>query len=306
MHQYLRLAIESLKNLNIVEWTIQDADLLWAQTVVIETLNTMSSVQCLNLTDAMIKTDHFAALPPLSNLRDLVLSSRNSWSSRGEFLPWLQRGVRASRELKILGLDDSRGPEQLWETLKQENIRLQILNIPEMTEHVLEYLASYSGLLVLQVGIMYDRFGDQFFSDVLPKHVESLLVLRCPGYSEGACSFGPKNITLISEMHQLQVLEMTVTEEDMSRRETPVAGDDIVWQFLEMTTMMPDLEEIAILPAVSNMSARCGNAAKRHIRTVRLRIGDTIDTFAKERGSPKVDNLVAKHFQRVESFGKGR
>ncbi|KAJ7619799.1 hypothetical protein DFH06DRAFT_1360829 [Mycena polygramma] len=163
------------------------------------------------------------------------------------------------------------------------------------------YLASYSGLERLQIGdyVHRDEQGRMLFNTVLPKHAASLVVLICPGYREGPCSFGRHNISLISSMQRLERLEISVNGSEIAN-----GKGDIVALFLKMAVEMPALRNIAIITTIPPFMGGCGNAVSRAIASAQARVGQAMDAFGRATGSNRVSSLIDTHHRRIRSINR--
>ncbi|KAJ7500079.1 hypothetical protein FB451DRAFT_989874, partial [Mycena latifolia] len=87
----------------------------------------------------------------------------------------------------------------------------------EVTQELLGYLASYSGAecLVLDRPNAGDRcasnrIADLFYNTALSATTSSLVELYCPAGFESRWSFGAHNVDVISRLHRLTRLTMSV------------------------------------------------------------------------------------------------
>ncbi|KAJ7714523.1 hypothetical protein DFH07DRAFT_934590, partial [Mycena maculata] len=101
--------------------------------------------------------------------------------------------------------------------LRETEIRLTEITTSVVTPDLLAYIASSSGLkkLILK-GVdsrgldVSDHLADTFFQNALPRHTESLVELSCPSRYESRWTFGTHNADIISQMHNLEILEMGI------------------------------------------------------------------------------------------------
>lgn len=143
----------------------------------------------------------FCALHP--RLRRLSLTSSHYEELNLEFLPedceleaLVVGGALAIVDLPALRLKNlqlltigSAAPgrnEGIWSKLEQASVRLRELSLPEISEELLHYLASYSGLEVLDLTIGRDSMvaGSIFWTQVLPRHERTLQRLALNNQSE--------------------------------------------------------------------------------------------------------------------------
>ncbi|KAJ7142875.1 hypothetical protein C8R44DRAFT_866153 [Mycena epipterygia] len=303
MLKLLKPALQSLTRLRAVHWIFNDSDPQWAQAIVADVLNTCAHVEELRVLTRISEPahDHFAFLGPISNLR--ILSAETQKGSReGELLLWVGQVISKSPHLESLRLS-STTPE-ISETLQKKRIQLKDISVPTADDALFGYLASYSGLERLTIRRISDnRHGGMLFEKVIPRHKASLVELSCPGCSEGACSFRRINVALISELRNLETLEMTVNVTEMAPN--PGNKQDIVELFLEMVSDMPALRNIAILAAAPSGWA-CGAAMSRQKQAWQGRISKTVDSFGQARGSPALSRLIKTHHRRVATIRAGR
>ncbi|KAJ7619796.1 hypothetical protein DFH06DRAFT_1360822 [Mycena polygramma] len=293
-HKILRPALESLTALRSVRWTIGYYDPEWAQNVVFQVLDEREHIQELSLTNAGAR---FLALGRISYIRNLKFEDEPP--STGDFLHWMQGLVRSTLCLESLSFPTG-AFAPMRETLEQEKIWLKSVFVQHCDLALLQYLASYSGLERLQISdyVHRDEQGRMLFNTVLPKHAASLVVLICPGYREGPCSFGRDNISLISSMQRLERLEISVNASEIAN-----GKGDIVALFLEMAAEMPALRNIAIITTVSPMGG-CGNAVSRAIQSAQERVGQAMDAFGRATGSDRISSLIETHHQRIRSINR--
>ncbi|KAJ7094878.1 hypothetical protein C8R44DRAFT_645124 [Mycena epipterygia] len=101
--------------------------------------------------------------------------------------------------------------------MPDSGIRLKNICTNVVTSDLLSYLASYSGLEKLAFErpdgrdrADADQLADIFFGSVLPRHVKSLVEMSCPAGYDSRWSFGTHNVDLVSELHSVTSLEMSV------------------------------------------------------------------------------------------------
>jgi hypothetical protein len=183
---------------------------------VVEVLNTREHFAQLKLVNGMSAGDRFEALPPISRIRILTVEALPElWT--GGFLGWMKQVVRASPHLEWIPFLSMNGCAQMCEILEQEKVRLKDVSILSPHPAFLHYLASYSGLERLEIADVFpDAHGQMLWERVVPKHKASLVVLICPGVSEGLCSFGEHNVKLISQLRKLEMLEISVNSSEMA------------------------------------------------------------------------------------------
>ncbi|KAJ7669504.1 hypothetical protein DFH06DRAFT_1321579 [Mycena polygramma] len=193
-----------------------------------------------------------------------------------------------------------------WDVLREAGIHLTEIHSDRIEEGLLAYLSSYSGLerlCITRAGGRNknesNRRADEFFSSVVLQHAQSLISLSCCGTREGKWSFGDHNAGIISQLHNLRSLRMSVNSEfegydspprsPGARRvrrsaiykiESDSEGNNMVHRLLELIQRLP-IVDAAILPASpdSYRGNRCGNNAVSHRRTVIGEIDEAVREF---------------------------
>lgn len=119
-----------------------------------------------------------------------------------------------------------------WKALHRERIFLQCLHTSFPDEHLVPYLASFSGLreLDLRIGtyktISQLLDADRFFEEVLPRHASTLRMLRIIPINQDNWSFNAARLTSIMECTQLVDLGLSVRNSES--RESSAANGNIV------------------------------------------------------------------------------
>ncbi|KAJ6523096.1 hypothetical protein DFH09DRAFT_877892, partial [Mycena vulgaris] len=103
----------------------------------------------------------------------------------------------------------------VWNMLEKTSLRLADISAGRVTDELLSYLASYSGIehLELQRPDGDDasvNLAGTFFEAVLPSYAESPVELSCAAGYESGWSFGTHNVDGISQLRNLKSLEMSV------------------------------------------------------------------------------------------------
>jgi hypothetical protein len=92
----------------------------------------------------------------------------------------------------------------VYAMLKKEKIYLEQIAIGDIDDVILDYLSSYSGLEVLELSSIDSLvtissqtvgFAQSFFRSVLPKHVESIRVLKIRPSYEGSWCYNPEDVS---------------------------------------------------------------------------------------------------------------
>ncbi|KAJ7668813.1 hypothetical protein DFH06DRAFT_1084970 [Mycena polygramma] len=307
MHNLLRSALESLTRLHAVCWTLRSGDTAWARTLVIDVLNSCDSFSELTLLTEM-SSHKFPALPPVSGIRVLIIDpTPATWKHLGSgLLSWVEEIIESSPGLECLCLPGE-GYAEIAQVLRETKIQLKNIYIPRPRVYgsstdlvpILRYLASYSGLERLEIqSIATELEGTLLFESVLPRHLQSLVALSCPGQMVGRCSFGLHNISLVSQLRNLETLEMSVNSSEMAPGNM---HRDIVDQFLEMAVGLPALRNIALVAPT-----HAGFWAMNQLGKSQDKITSTMLAFEKAKASPAVALLVESHRQRMTTIGERR
>jgi hypothetical protein len=93
----------------------------------------------------------------------------------------------------------------IWDALFAEGVWLTALNTDCMDSKLFRYLASYSGLKILQLQWLdlVDDLANEFFCDILSHHANTLETLRLDPQFEGPWCLGPGNVESILQCHKL-------------------------------------------------------------------------------------------------------
>ncbi|KAJ6457940.1 hypothetical protein C8R45DRAFT_1032359 [Mycena sanguinolenta] len=227
----LASSLASLSNIQTVVWHLQDHIFwAWGRTVILDFLNALATVENLELNIlGLIK------VPPLQvrSLRKFTLiNSGQGPSSRrrlhgpirtpSQWRPPMHQDIVnliSQNRLKSLHLEGANHWSAIWRMLRSgpEGARSTEITTNVVTKELFDYLTSYSGLekltLVSPDGGNLDesnRLADTFFETVLPHHAESLTELSCAAAYESRFSFGTHNVHVISLLHKLTKLEMSI------------------------------------------------------------------------------------------------
>ncbi|KAJ7483791.1 hypothetical protein B0H11DRAFT_2279789 [Mycena galericulata] len=299
VEHHLRHFLKSFRDLRSVHWTLVDSDFTWAQIIVADVLKPVY-LGDLHIVNKTSDTIPFSVLAPLSNVRNLCVEGTIDQT----FVNWMEKIVKKKHNLEGLRLPSaSEGYAALYKTLQKTETHLKGLSVRRSEDALISYLASYSGLEELRIDhALDDDQADLFLTTALQRHKDSLVVLICPGYIEGKWSFGRHNIKLISELRHLITLEMTINSKEMGFGAE--SGVDIVRSFLEMSTSMVALRNIAILAAISRSSGGCGNAIERGIASTQERIDSAVDRFAAASADPAIHEMAEIHHLRVKAYDR--
>ncbi|KAF8997950.1 hypothetical protein BDZ89DRAFT_765332 [Hymenopellis radicata] len=133
----------------------------------------------LSVTSSHYEELNFEFLPEDCEIEALVV---------GGALAIVDLPVHRLKNLQLLTVDSAAPShnEGIWSKLEQADVRLQELRLPEISEDLLHYLASYSGLEVLDLTIARDSTvpGTIFWMHVLPRHERTLQRLALNNQSE--------------------------------------------------------------------------------------------------------------------------
>ncbi|KAJ6553327.1 hypothetical protein B0H19DRAFT_1263720 [Mycena capillaripes] len=306
MQKMLRSASESLKSLRVLDlWIIDDndVDLDWPQHIVVDVMN-HEYLNELCLVNFTTYGYHFFDLAPFSGLRILSIKTGGHGWTRAA-MDWLSR--------------------VLYDMLQPERIQLKDVGVMYPEDGLMRYLASYSGLERLDIfAVHQDLDGEPLIENIVPRHGASLTVLICPGYCEGACSFSRRSIRVISQLRQLETLEVSINSFDIEPPPGSGVGDivaslqtrimqnylrGLTWLvqelFLEMAVEMPALRNIGILaaakPSTMYFRIRGQGGGWRGHSEVQQKITDTVDAFGRTRGTQAIAGLVETHHRCIES-----
>ncbi|KAK7031942.1 hypothetical protein R3P38DRAFT_2926171 [Favolaschia claudopus] len=196
------------------------------------------------------------------------------------------------------------GNWEIWNALR--GVHLVDLHTDQVSDDMLEYVASYSGLkrLVIKYADGQDdddsnRLADKFYESALPRHADSLVALFCRGTWEGRWSFGPHNFEQLAMLRRLESLRMNVNlvfagykprdpkatftgrgARRIFEIEKDSEGRNSVHQFLRLVNQLP-ITNAAILPAASSKDRNntCGHNAITHKETAIRKIDEAIQNF---------------------------
>ena len=120
-----------------------------------------------------------------------------------------------------------------WSTFIGSGIQLEELVHNTITDSLIDYLSSYSGLKKLWLSVSpfmdtspSDQAATRFFNNVLSRHVETLESLSVKAYYEGEWCFTSQNAGVISQCTKLNHLLMGITSAKNSRDSDSVENDD--------------------------------------------------------------------------------
>ncbi|KAJ6576159.1 hypothetical protein DFH09DRAFT_1361730 [Mycena vulgaris] len=297
MRQLLRVALESLKQLDSIQ---QDGDADWATAIVTHILSTSAQLKDVHLVDRVMNRERFPALSGMSDLRSLRVEA----ATTGTDSDWMCQVVSKSPRLECVGVPAPSDSPKLFDILQQKNIYLTRMFTARVSQALVKYLASYSGLEELMIHrTSGDDLAADFFARVLPRHKATLSVLSIPGSGAGKWSLGAHNIAALSELRRLQSLEMSV---DFFERLPSVKN--IVETFLEVAVaQIPALRELFLRGVLRAHTSGCGNAISRQRAFGQRQIDESVAAFGKmHAGSAAVARLVKSHARISLSSGAQR
>ncbi|KAF7351491.1 hypothetical protein MSAN_01581400 [Mycena sanguinolenta] len=319
MVDLLAAALKSLSDIRTVVWHVRD-DNFWtsAQTTIIDFLNTSVTVHELEL--CILGTVDLSTLQ-VRRLRKFTLRSPGvGW----DWEPWnaadstpMYRDVAqlvSQNQLKSLHLDCSAAWSVIWGMMRSSSHGLKLAEITTgvVTQELFDYLTSYSGVERLTLKLPdggnekeSNRLADTFFETVLSRHAESLTELCCPAAYESRFSFGAHNVNVVSQLHKLTRLEMSINAGAVREVQEPESYldsdgtvhpifpiginveadqadiDPVVALLLETAAMFPHLQSLTILSAEteSNRGVWCGNGRISHMGAVDAAIGNAVEAF---------------------------
>ncbi|KAJ7920288.1 hypothetical protein B0H13DRAFT_2319624 [Mycena leptocephala] len=295
MQDLLWPTLRSLKNVRTVEWTIRSTDTTEAKSNLMEFLKTIDGLEDFILVDKSDAVGHYAFLDVSSNLRKLSVTveggTRDCYPAA---VQWTRTVVGKSTRLEQLVPPSTYDWSEISPILQAKGINLKQISRTYASKELLAYLGSYSGLENLT--ILSERGKEDLahlFFDSLLQHKDSLLSLICSAYHEGEWCLTRYNLDIISQLHDLQHLEIGVNSYDIR--------DDrnIVTTFLDMVPEMPALRSICIraTSTVSSFWDACGRnrtARERHSQT---KVDAVLTKYSESTDSICVRQLIETHHQ---------
>ena len=205
-------------------------DPAWARQSVIDTIVSRPFLRNLTLTfpgmvswpmDVLyLNQEFFAKLSPKMPLDfSHVAVARMGFYLDHSLLPHL----RALRSLELIDIAPVNGIPlrplaEIYKTLAHERIFLSHIVIDDVFPEFLDYLSSYSGILV-ELSILYlhkptpwvelDDLAEQFYGSVLLKHVKSLELLNISPIFRCKWCFDPQDCSVLSQAKQLHSLSVS-------------------------------------------------------------------------------------------------
>ncbi|KAJ7260497.1 hypothetical protein B0H12DRAFT_1217955 [Mycena haematopus] len=307
-------------------WHVHDQEFWeWGRTTILDFLNTLATLDDLEL-NILANTINLSALQ-VRSLRKFTLKSPGRGFGRRHFTGLTPMGTRppppmyqdiaqlvSQNRLNSLHLEGITEWSAVWRLLrsKTNGTRLAEITTNVVTHELFDYLTSYSGIEKLTLKFPdggdlneSNRLADTFFETVLPLHAEYLSELSCPAAYESRFSFGTHNVNIVSLLHKLTKLEMSInagavrivdnpeTYIDHNGKRYPVMSigvsveaeqadiDPVVTLLLETTATFPALRSLTIVSAETerNRGAWCGNGRINHTGAVDVAIAKAVKAF---------------------------
>ncbi|KAF7366079.1 F-box domain-containing protein [Mycena venus] len=232
--ELLSAAIKSMRNVRAVTLMVAGADVQWVREAVQRALSELPLLAELDIVLRRKIQMHIAGISGLKRLRLHALGERDSL---GNQVAQIVAQSPQLTSLQLLGQVDYSAVGPILTSPKCRGVYLKQLMINTVTNTLLVYLKSYSGLeqLALVGGDgsreASDRLADDFFQSVLLRHANTLVDLKVTARHEGRWSFGTHNIDSLLNLHQLKSLGVSVNGEDVLER-----GDGIQRKLKAKTT----------------------------------------------------------------------
>jgi hypothetical protein len=136
---------------------------------------------------------------------------------------WTTRVVAKSPRLEHLVPASRNTWQRIYIPLKSGAVRLKALLGVKVTEELVEYLASYSGLE--EITATFDTYTEHlahpFFTSIL-RHQNSLRTLSCGAPHDGDWTLGPYTLSIIAQLTNLQSLGLSLLLQNVDRHVTSV------------------------------------------------------------------------------------
>ncbi|ESK91088.1 hypothetical protein Moror_9592 [Moniliophthora roreri MCA 2997] len=144
----------------------------------------------------------------------------------------------------------------IWRTFLDSDkvgIKLEKVVVNGLTEDLLLYLASYSGLQDLELSFQEhpeaqdsetsERRSRILYDTVIPKHSMTLRVLKLPKTPEAYWHVGMQNVGQLQQCVNLQVVHLLLNHDDIGE---PNSENDVLTKVLNIAVRMDKLEELEI------------------------------------------------------------
>ncbi|KAH9474335.1 hypothetical protein JR316_0012793 [Psilocybe cubensis] len=125
----------------------------------------------------------------------------------------------------------------IWDALTNLGIELEVLKVRKVTQSLLNYLESYSGIKRLHIlssahptsPTEYDALASRFFGTSLGMHIRTIEKLDIEAANEGLWCFGPHNMSVIASCTALVFLGIPICSihlQTFSCDDKPVLGSE--------------------------------------------------------------------------------
>ncbi|KAJ6449681.1 hypothetical protein C8R45DRAFT_1044602 [Mycena sanguinolenta] len=280
LQQLLASALRSMMNIQTFIWEVHQGVPTSQSTVICDYLYALPSLEDLQL----IVEDVELPLDRFSGLRSFQITT--PYWKECRMVQQVSQLVARCSNLTILHVFGFTDWSQLWLTLHRANAdRVKEIYTNVVTDHLLGYLASYSGIEKLSLYrpdiesvAKSDRLANTFFDVVVPQHAHTLVNLACSTPYESRWSFGAHNVDLLSNSLRLETLEVSVNEDDVVNIAPPMNAVDLILRAVEH---IPALRRLQISPGVAqtHRNTRHANPGIRHVNAVYLAITATVKEF---------------------------
>ncbi|KAJ6507047.1 hypothetical protein C8R45DRAFT_971383, partial [Mycena sanguinolenta] len=275
----------------------------WAQTPMIAFVNGLTHLDDLQLLN-FPSTVNFSTLLVRCGMRRFALKTLEQSPDEAIFYTPPMPPPVAPLASRVLQLEGPPRWASIWRLLRfrAPDMRLAELTTNLVTPELLEYLSSYSGMKKLNLVCpdggnlnASNRLADTLFEAVLPRHAESLTEFSCPAAYESRFSFGTHNVDVVSLLHKLTKLEMSINagavwmkDETLARlmmvspRGQPAEAeqadiDPVVTLLLKTAAALPALQGLTIRAAERGLGWRRSNVD--HVTAVNVAIGNAVEAF---------------------------
>ncbi|KAJ6566626.1 hypothetical protein B0H19DRAFT_1374116 [Mycena capillaripes] len=312
MQRHLASALKSMANVRTVIWAVRENDHGWEIQTVCTFLNILQALSELELN---IQGVVDLSSLKISGIRKFTFKnpSYSRFSMNAPSDPPLFQEISpiiTENRLTSLHLEGASEWSKIWSLLRGKTLLTEVTT-SVVTPELFDYLRSYTG--VQKLALLYPDGGnrdktnilaDTFFKTVLIRHAPSLVELSCPARFESRFSFGTHNVDVISQLHGLATLEMSVNagrvqnvdrkgrdRSDPKGRRMLILGraeeieqsdiDSVVTLLLRTAATLPALRSLAIFSAQTekNRGMWCGNGRINHKGPVNMAIGIAVKKF---------------------------
>ncbi|KAF8193865.1 hypothetical protein K438DRAFT_1934668 [Mycena galopus ATCC 62051] len=285
-------ALCCMPNIRTVIWNICWGYPEWPRTVISRFLNSQNLIDEIEIRIST-RVDLNCSWEQVRGLRTLKLYA--SYGTPPTLYSELTSLAVNNHTLQTLHLLAPAPWSELWVTLRAQQIHLSDVATKNVTDEFLGYLGSYSGLqrLTLQYPgagseTESDRLADIFFDSVLPRHTDSLQYLTCAARFEGRWSFGTHNAGVISRLHRLSQLDVSVNAIDVPYENSDYSGINAVENLLQIATEIPPLRSLRILAADPEDYRGSFSGNHHHNRAVSDGILGAMRSFGAQVSSPSI------------------